>query len=149
MKRIGFYPVQPLKKNRFGIRRLFSPSPAIIISSLWLLNMSNIDIDISGNAFEIVQTVYERYLKYYGLSADDKEALTRNKFVRYLRHDYMEINYKQKKINGEPVLCFFNIRLKPDTGQTDTPRPPENDKTIRQDINSGNNNEPPPEEIPF
>jgi hypothetical protein len=30
MKRIGFYAVQPLKKNRFGIRRLFSPSHAIL-----------------------------------------------------------------------------------------------------------------------
>jgi hypothetical protein len=27
MKRTGFYPVQPLKKNRFGIRRFF-PAPS-------------------------------------------------------------------------------------------------------------------------
>jgi phage/plasmid-associated DNA primase len=109
----------------------------------------NIDIDMSGNAFEIVQNVYDRYLKYYDLKLDDKDTLTRNKFVRFLRHDYMEIGYKQKKINGEPVLCFFNVRLKPDIGQRDTLRPPENDKTIKQEINSGSSDEPPPEEIPF
>jgi P4 family phage/plasmid primase-like protien len=108
----------------------------------------NIDIDMSGSAFEIVQNVYDRYLKYYDLKSDDKDALTRNKFVRYLRHDYMEIKYKQKKINGEPVLCFFNIRLKPDIGQKGALQSPENDKAAKQDINSGFS-EPPPEEIPF
>jgi phage/plasmid-associated DNA primase len=112
----------------------------------------NIDIDMSGSAFEIVQNVYDRYLKYYDLKSDDKDALTRNKFVRYLRHDYMEINYKQKKINGEPVLCFFNIRLKPDIGQKGALQSPENGKAVKQNLNSGNNsgsNEPPPDEIPF
>jgi P4 family phage/plasmid primase-like protien len=110
-----------------------------------------IDIDMSGDAFEIVQNVYERYLKYYDLSVDDKDTLTRNKFVRYLRNDYMEINYKQKKIKGEPVLCFFNIRLKPDIGQTDmSPLPWENDRVVKNNNNSrdGSGN-PPPEEIPF
>jgi hypothetical protein len=85
-------------------------------------------------------------LKYFDIKADDKDALTRNKFVRYMQSDYMEINYKQKKINGEPVLCFFNIRLKPDIGQTDASRPPEDNKGSIQNNDSGN---PPPEEIPF
>jgi hypothetical protein len=82
---------------------------------------ANIDIDMSGNSFEIVQAVYERYLKYFELTAGDKEALSRNKFVRYLKHDYMEIDYRQKKINGEPILCFFNVKLKPWEGKTDQP----------------------------
>jgi hypothetical protein len=30
----GFTPVQPLKKNRFGIFRLFSPSHAVMIAFL-------------------------------------------------------------------------------------------------------------------
>jgi hypothetical protein len=60
----------------------------------------------------------------------------------------MEIGYKQKKINGEPILFFFNIRLKPDIGQTDTPQPQENDKAVKQNANSGND-EPPLDEIPF
>jgi predicted AAA+ superfamily ATPase len=41
MKSTGVYPVQPLKKNRSGIRRLFPLFHAIIISSLRLLNKSN------------------------------------------------------------------------------------------------------------
>jgi phage/plasmid-associated DNA primase len=108
----------------------------------------NIDIDMSGTAFEVVQDVYDRYLKYFDLKSDDKDTLSRNKLVRYLQDDYMEIVYKQKKINGVPVLCFFNIRLKPDIGQMDTPKPQENDGAGKQDFSSGNN-EPPPEEAPF
>ncbi|GHV79170.1 hypothetical protein AGMMS49944_09610 [Spirochaetia bacterium] len=107
----------------------------------------NIEIDMSGQAFEIVQNVYDRYLKYYNFNADDKEALTRNKFVRYLKNDYVEINYKQKKINGEPVLCFFNIRLKPFTGKTEEPSIPD----IKPEADYGSNykGDKPPDEMPF
>ena len=103
----------------------------------------NLEFDMSGNVFEKVQTVYDRYLSYYNFSADDKEALTRNKFVRYLKHDYLEIHYKQKKINGNPELCFFNVRLKPFEGKTAEPSLlPDDKNTISDDI-------PPPEENPF
>jgi phage/plasmid-associated DNA primase len=108
---------------------------------------ANIDIDMSGNCFETVQAVYERYLKYFEYQSGDKEALSRNKFVRYLKHDYMEIDYRQKKINGEPVLCFFNVKLKPWEGKTDQPGLPEGKK------GAGNKNldAPPPslEDMPF
>jgi phage/plasmid-associated DNA primase len=100
----------------------------------------NLDIDMSGNAFETVQAVYDRYLQDYNLAADDKEALSRNRFVRYLKHDYMEINYKQKKINREPVFCFFNIKLKAMTRKAVQPNLPEN---------SNKGTDMPPDEIPF
>jgi P4 family phage/plasmid primase-like protien len=111
----------------------------------------NIDIDMSGSAFETVQAVYDRYLQYYNLSADDKEALSRNRFVRYLKHDYMEINYKQKKINGEPVLCFFNVKLKPFMGKTEQPNLPEEKggDTAGRGYNPGQGADVPPDEIPF
>ena len=110
----------------------------------------NLEFDMSGSAFEKVQTVYERYLTYYNLSADDKEALTRNKFVRYLKHDYLEINYKQKKIDGNPELCFFNIRLKPFEGKTEQPALKDSSKNDnRTGINNYDNYEVPPDENPF
>jgi P4 family phage/plasmid primase-like protien len=110
----------------------------------------SLDIDMSGNAFETVQAVYERYLQYYNLSADDKETLTRNRFVRYLKHDYMEINYKQKKINGDPVLCFFNIKLKPFTGKTEQPNlPEEKKKEPSRGFSPGKGSDDPPDGMPF
>jgi hypothetical protein len=111
----------------------------------------NLEIDMSGNVFEKVQDVYDRYLQYYNFKADDKEALTRNKFVRYIRNDWMEINYKQKKINGEPILCFFNVRLKPYSGKTEEPAPKDDDKSITDNsYDSGKYADAPPEdEMPF
>ncbi len=105
----------------------------------------NIDFIMEDNAFEETQTVYERYLKYYKFTAEDagKEALTRQKFTRYLKRDYKQIVQKQKKINGKPELCFFNIRLKKDTGQTHEPRAEETpEKKPTQYA-------PPPDENPF
>lgn len=81
----------------------------------------NIEIDMTGNFFETIQDVYDRYLKYFELTDADKEKLSRNKFVRYLKHDYMEIDNRQKKIDGKPVLCFFNVKLKPWEGKTEQP----------------------------
>ena len=43
---------------------------------------------------------------------EGKEPLNKNKFVRYLNRDYLEIGYKQKKIAGKPIQCFFNVKLK-------------------------------------
>lgn len=104
-----------------------------------------IEIDMSGNAFEPVQAVYDAYLNYYELAADDKEALTRNKFVRFIKHDYIEIKYKQKKIDGNPVLCFINIRLKKPQGAVKQPALiPENKATFTQSDDT-----PPPDENPF
>jgi phage/plasmid-associated DNA primase len=109
----------------------------------------NIDIDMSGNCFETVQNVYERYLKYFEFATGDKEALSRNKFVRYLKHDYMEIDYRQKKINGEPILCFFNVKLKTWTGKTEQPSLSE-EKRRADPAAGGNDPEPPkPEDMPF
>jgi phage/plasmid-associated DNA primase/5S rRNA maturation endonuclease (ribonuclease M5) len=103
----------------------------------------NLEIDMSGNAFEKVQDVYDRYLQYYDIKADDKQAITRNKFVRYIKSDWIEINYKQKKINGEPVLCFFNVRLKPLSGKTEEPG------AGGGKIINDNRREPPEDEMPF
>jgi hypothetical protein len=96
----------------------------------------------------MVQTVYERYLKYFKYTTEDagKEALTRQKFTRYFRRDYKLLGYKQKKINGNPELCFFNIKFKPDTGQTAEPRP--EDETTAA-INKINKSSAPPDDDPF
>jgi len=104
-----------------------------------------IEIDMSGDAFETVQAVYDAYLNYYELAADDKEALTRNKFVRFIKHDYIEIKYKQKKIDGNPVLCFINIRLKKPQGTIKQPALiPENKAAFTPPDDT-----PPPDENPF
>lgn len=82
------------------------------------------DLSNPKNIFEKVQTVYEKYLEYYGISEDSKEALTRNKFTRFLKRDYKEIDYGQKKINGYPELVFYNVKLT-DWKKTDTEPQPE------------------------
>jgi phage/plasmid-associated DNA primase/5S rRNA maturation endonuclease (ribonuclease M5) len=108
-----------------------------------------IQFDVSDNAFVPVQTVYERYLRYYHFTSDDsgKEALTRQKFTRYFKRDYKLVNYKQKKINGEPILCFFNIKLRPEkeTGDPAMDIEPGNTETGT----SGAATMPPPEDDPF
>lgn len=119
---------------------------------------ANIEFDLSGTTFEKVQDVYERYLHYYNLSSEDKETLTRNKFVRFLKHDYLEINYKQKKIEGNPELCFFNVRLKPLEGHAETP-PAKGEKKKSKTIKKAKEepkqetikflDSPPPDENPF
>lgn len=109
----------------------------------------NLEFDMSGTAYEKVQTVYERYLAYYNLSADDKEALTRNKFVRYLKHDYLEINYKQKKINGNPELCFFNVKLKPYEGKTEQPSLDDSQNQTVYNNTTIDYSQEPPDENPF
>jgi phage/plasmid-associated DNA primase len=102
---------------------------------------TNVDIDMSGNenAFEKVQDVYDQYLWYYDLKADDKEALTRNKFVRYIKYDWMEVKYKQKKINGKPELCFFNLKLRK---REDVVKDDDTEKAIAAP-------QEPPDEAPF
>jgi hypothetical protein len=104
---------------------------------------------MSRNAFEKIQDVYDRYLQYYELKAEDKEALSRNKFVRYLKHDWIEISNKQKKINGEPVLCFVNVRLKPYSGKTEEPAPKDEGPVTNNSKDADYSNAPPEDEIPF
>jgi len=121
----------------------------------------NIDFIMTGDVYETIKNVYERYLVYYefakykedgqiekievGLKSD---ALNQNRFTRFLCHDYIEINRKQKKINGEPILCFFNVKLKPWGGKVEQPSleedkmPWEENKAQAADI-------PPDEEMPF
>jgi phage/plasmid-associated DNA primase len=113
----------------------------------------NLEFDLSGDVFETVQAVYDRYLMYYGFDTGDekekKDSLTRNKFTRFIKHDYMEINYKQKKINGDPILCFFNIRLKPWTGKTEQPALEEDKKEVPLPPKPEQYTTPPDEEMPF
>ena len=106
----------------------------------------NIEFDVSDDVFEETEAVYKRYLKYYKFSESDigKEALTQKKFTRYFKRDYKQVVQKQKKINKEPVLCFFNVRLKADTGKTDDPRPEENSI-----LESTKNTPAAPEDDPF
>ncbi|MBP3366216.1 MAG: hypothetical protein J6K96_04395 [Treponema sp.] len=89
--------------------------------------------DLSGGIYTEVQKAYECYLKYYGLSDESKEALTRNKFVRLLKRDYREIDYRQKKINNYPELVFFNVKLSEQGLQTlneTAPTQQQNDGTL-------------------
>ena len=63
-----------------------------------------------------MKAVYDRFLEYYNVAEADaeREALPRNKFTNLIKRDYLEMtNYKQKKIAGKPVYCFFGIKLKP------------------------------------
>jgi len=71
------------------------------------------NIDFISEKIELVQTVYESYLKHYYFTVenDSKKALTRHRFMRYLKRDY-GICFKQMIIDGDPRLCFMNIKLK-------------------------------------
>lgn len=72
------------------------------------------DFSNEENVFVRVQDLYQRYLDFYGLSAESKEALPRARFVRYLRRDRREflMGYKQKRINGgDPELVFIGVKL--------------------------------------
>jgi hypothetical protein len=119
----------------------------------------SIDFTISEEqqTFEKVKDVYHRYLQYYGFvdsngfpDETNKEALTQNKFTRYLKKDYMTwgLNYKQKKVNGDPILVFLNIRLKPWKGEAEEITP----KEVRAERQRPEENEgppAPPDEDPF
>jgi hypothetical protein len=80
-----------------------------------------IKFEMSEDNYVPVKEVYNAYLRYWQFTENDsgKEALTQNKFTRYFKRDYMEVIHKQKKINGEPILCFFNIKLRPDNETRD------------------------------
>ncbi|WP_461256484.1 toprim domain-containing protein [Treponema sp. R80B11-R83G3] len=108
-----------------------------------------IKFDVADDAFVRVQEVYERYLKYYNFTSADsgKEALTRQKFTRYFKRDYKLVGYKQKKVQNVVDLYFFNIRLKPDEGITQEPRP--DDTAAPVDYSPPKNYAPPPDENPF
>ncbi len=100
-----------------------------------------IEFDMTGDVYEQVKIVYERYLSYYGFESGNSEALSQNKFTRYLKSDYNEIDHKQKKIDGYPVLVFGNMRLK-NTDATAQPSGNQPKKETRKD-------EPEPDENPF
>ena len=62
-----------------------------------------------------------------------------------MKHDYIEIKYKQKKINVNPVLCFINVRLKKIEGEATQPALiPENSTVF-----TPSDDMPPPDEDPF
>jgi phage/plasmid-associated DNA primase len=121
----------------------------------------NLEFDMKGDVYEITKDVYERYLVYYEFATYNdagrivkndnatKEALSQNKFTRLLKHDYMEINQKQKKINGEPVLCFYNVRLKPWGGKVEQPSLKDDTPEQKGPNVPGSYNGPPEEEMPF
>jgi phage/plasmid-associated DNA primase/5S rRNA maturation endonuclease (ribonuclease M5) len=96
----------------------------------------NLDIVMAGNAYEDINDVYNRYLQYYNLNPEAKDTISRNKFVRFLRQDWIEIGYGQKKIKGEQVYVFLNVKLKNNGGKTEEPT---------QDYSKG----PPEDEMPF
>jgi hypothetical protein len=75
----------------------------------------NIETGLSTDHYEKVEDLYKRFLEYYNVAEEDaeREALPRKKFTYLLRRDYLEMkNYKQKKLEGKPVACFFGIKLK-------------------------------------
>ncbi|MGI5116842.1 BRO-N domain-containing protein [Treponema sp. SP13] len=51
-----------------------------------------------------VESVYEKYKEEFPQS-----ELSRNKFTRTIRSLYLNIQYKQRKINGYPILVFARI----------------------------------------
>ena len=68
----------------------------------------------------------------------------------FLKTHARRINYKQKKIDGNPELCFFNIRLKPFEGKTEQPALKDSSKNDNDTgINNYDNYEVPPDENPF
>lgn len=86
----------------------------------------NIEFGLSGDNYEKVEDLYNRFLLYYDIAPEDaeKEALPRKKFTYLLRRDFLEMkNYKQKKIGGKPIACFFGIKLKPFDEVADRPSP--------------------------
>jgi phage/plasmid-associated DNA primase len=84
----------------------------------------NIETGLPTSSFEKAEDLYKRFLEYYNVTEEDaeREALPRKKFTFLLRRDYLEMkNYKQKKIDGKPIACFFGIKLKPLVEQDERP----------------------------
>lgn len=118
----------------------------------------NIDFVMTGDQYETIKNVYERYLVYYEFAKykDDgsiekfdqglkSDALNQNRFTRLLLHDYMEINRKQKKIGGEPILVFYNVKLRAWGGKVEQPSL----KDAEPWETSSEPSTPPDEEMPF
>lgn len=69
-----------------------------------------IDLSDDPQNYTPVQDLYEKFVQY--VEFDEKEKPTRNKFVRWMKRDFMEIKYEQKR-SGQMVLKIFrNVRLK-------------------------------------
>jgi hypothetical protein len=72
-----------------------------------------IDLSDEPDNFTEVQELYDKFCEY--VEFDDKEKPTRNKFVRWMKRDFMEIKYEQKRMKyfgGAPTKIFRNIKLK-------------------------------------
>jgi hypothetical protein len=85
---------------------------------------ANIETGLPTSCYEKVEDLYKRFLEYYNVAEEDaeREALPRRKFTYLLRRDYLEMkHYKQKKIDGKPIACFFGIKLKPLAEQEERP----------------------------
>jgi len=91
-------------------KKWFIEKPEIVIFA-----DANIEIDTTGNNFETVTAVYDRYLKFFGITDRDNEGLSRSKFIRYLKQEYREIELRQKIVDDQPTVCFFNLKLKSET----------------------------------
>ena len=79
---------------------------------------ANIKVDLEFDPatgepyFERTADVYQRYLDFYQLTEDSKEAMSRAKVIKYLRRDHHELVLKQKRFGGNPEQVFLNIQLK-------------------------------------
>ena len=89
---------------------------------------ANIKVDLEFDPapgepyFERTADVYQRYLDFYQLTEDSKEAMSRAKVIKYLRRDHRELVLKQKRFGGNPEQVFLNIQLK--KWDTVTPQKP-------------------------
>jgi phage/plasmid-associated DNA primase len=120
----------------------------------------NIEFGLSGEHFEKVEDLYNRFLLYYDISEEDaeKEALPRKKFTYLLRRDFLEMkNYKKKKFGDKALPCFFNIKLKPWDENSERPAPQgffdtetvSESKGKKVGTKAQTQTEPPEEENPF
>ena len=102
-----------------------------------------VHFDVKNSPFIETKALYRHYLNYYHLSPEDagKETMSQSQFTRYFKRDYKEVIQKQKKINGYPELCFFNVRLKTDEERWGDKPPPAGSLTV--------NHPPPPDDMPF
>ena len=86
--------------------------PAGIASDFDGFVEANLVIGVGRRYWVTRDDMYQSYRAYMG-TFEGKEPLNKNKFVRCLNRDYPEIEYKQRKIGGRPIQCFFNVKLKP------------------------------------
>ena len=117
---------------------------------------ANIKVDLEFDPatgepyYEKTADVYQRYLDFYQLTEDSKEAMSRAKVIKYLRRDHRELILKQKRFGGNPEQIFQNIKLvkwenaaqKQQPKETKQPAPPPRQQPQYLDLE-------PPEDNPF